>query len=150
MVGSGPLGPLMRAVETISVPGTPPGVRQAIQAFEQFGRVHALPRGSEWRLQLAIDEILSNIVRHGGADAPAQVDITFFLADGFVAVEFVDSLAAFNPLLLPPPDTGSPLAEREPGGLGIALVRQLMDETLYERRDDRNRFLVRCGLHADR
>jgi serine/threonine-protein kinase RsbW len=140
----------MRAVETLSVPGTTPGVRQAIQAFDRFGGLHHVPAESVWRLQLALDEILSNIVRHGAGAGPADIEVTFSLGEGFVTVEIVDSMAPFNPLLVPPPDTQAPLEAREPGGLGIALVRKLMDETVYERRGERNHFLARCGLHADR
>jgi len=138
------------AVVTLSVPGTLAGVRQAILAFEQFGRAHSVPAGTGWRVQLALDEILSNIVRHGAPDAAAPVDVTFSLDGAIVVVESVDGTAPFNPLLAPAPDTRSPLQERQPGGLGIALVRRLMDETLYERRDHHNYFVMRCGPHADR
>jgi serine/threonine-protein kinase RsbW len=67
----------------------------------------------------------------------------------YVAIEIVDQAEAFNPLLAPPPDTSSPLDERKPGGLGIALVRQLMDDTRYERRNDRNYFTMRWRPDAD-
>lgn len=126
------------------------GVRQAIQAFEEFGRAHVVADGTRWRVQLALDEILSNIVRHGDEGSAAGVDLTFSLAGGVVAVEVVDQSRAFNPLLAPEPCTSGPLQDREPGGLGIALVRRLMDEALYERRHNRNYFVMRCGPHADR
>ena len=139
----------MCAVETVSVPGSLLGVRQAMQAFEQFGRTHGLPAGAEWRVLLALDEILSNIVRHSTAAGDPAIDVTFALRDGSVQVDVTDSAEPFNPLLAPAPDTQSPLHDRRPGGLGIALVRQLMDETLYERRGSRNHFVMRCGPHAD-
>ena len=139
----------MRAVETVSVPGTLQGVRQAMLAFERFGRTHGLPAGAEWRVLLALDEILSNIVRHAAAAGDPGIDVTFSLVDGSVQVDVMDSAEPFNPLLAPPPDTQSPLSERRPGGLGIALVRQLMDETRYERHGSRNHFVMRCGPHAD-
>jgi serine/threonine-protein kinase RsbW len=140
----------MRVVETLSVPGTLPGVRQAVQAFEQFGRTHDLSQGAAWRFLLALDEILSNIVRHGFGGRRAAIDLTFSVDDEFVAVEIVDTADAFNPLLAPAPDTSSPLDDRQPGGLGIALVRQLMDDTRYERRNERNHFIMRWRPHADR
>jgi serine/threonine-protein kinase RsbW len=137
------------AAVTLSVPATLAGVREAILAFERFGHAHQVSRETGWRIQVALDEILSNIVRHG-APAAAAIEMTFSLEAGRVSVEIVDSTAAFNPLLAPPPDTVSPLESREPGGLGIALVRRLMDETLYERRNDHNHFIMRCGPHGDR
>jgi serine/threonine-protein kinase RsbW len=140
----------MRAVETLSVPGTLSGVLQAVQAFEQFGRMHDLSQGATWRFPLALDEILSNIVRHGLAGRRAAIELTFSIEGEDVVVEVVDAADAFNPLLAPPPDTTSPLADRRPGGLGIALVRRLMDDTRYERRNGRNHFSMRCRADADR
>lgn len=140
----------MRAVETLSVPGTLRGVRQAAEAFEQFGRTHALSQAAAWRFPLALDEILSNIVRHGLRGRRGTIDLTFSVDDEFVAVEIVDTADAFNPLLAPPPDTTSPLGQRQPGGLGIALVRELMDDLGYERRHERNHFVMRWRPHADR
>ena len=138
------------AVLTLSVPATPAGVREAILAFEGFGRLHRLPSGTSWRVQVALDEILSNIVRHGAAAASA-IDMTFTVNAGQqVSLQIVDAAAPFNPLLAPPPDTVSPLADRKPGGLGVMLVRRLMDEASYERRDNHNHFVMRCGPHADR
>jgi len=140
----------MRAVESLSVPGTLSGVLQAVQAFELFGRTHDLSKGATWRFPLALDEILSNIVRHGLAGRRGTIDMTFSLDGEDVVVEIVDAADPFNPLLAPPPDTTSPLDRRQAGGLGIALVRRLMDETRYERRDGRNHFLMRCRADADR
>lgn len=139
----------MHATHTLSVPGTLPGVRLAILAFERFGRAHGISEGATWRFPLALDEILSNIVRHGLAGRPATIDLTFSLDSEYVAVEIVDEAEAFNPLLAPAPDTSSSLEDRQPGGLGIALVRQLMDDTQYERRDDRNCFTMRWRSNAD-
>lgn len=140
----------MRAVETLSVPATLPGVLQAVQAFDQFGRTHALSEDAAWRFQLALDEILSNIVRHGLAGRRGAIDVMFSIDGETVAVEIIDAADAFNPMLAPQPDTSSPLEDRQPGGLGIALVRRLMDDTRYERRDDRNHFTMRWRPHADR
>jgi anti-sigma regulatory factor (Ser/Thr protein kinase) len=141
----------MEPVERLSVPGTPPGVRQAIDAFERFGQRVQMPRPARWRIQLALDEILSNIALHGvcpGAADPA-IDVMFSFKEGVVDVEIVDTAGEFNPLLAPPPDTASPLAVRPEGGLGIALVRHLVDEASYERRGHRNHFVMRCRAHGD-
>ena len=139
----------MRAVETVAIPGTLPGVGQAIDACDRFGRSHGVPSRAAWRLLLALDEILSNIVRHGGGGS-ADIDVTFSVEDGAVSVDVVDSGAAFNPLLAPAPDTTSLLERRPAGGLGIALVRQLMDDTQYERRNERNHFRMTIDVHGHR
>ena len=136
------------AVVRLSVPATPAGVREAILAFEQFGESRRVSSETGWRVQLALDEVLSNIVRHGTPSGP-PIEMTFSFDAGTISVEIVDASGPFNPLRAPAPDTVSPLHVREPGGLGLMLVRRLMDETLYERRDDHNHFVMRCGPHAD-
>jgi len=140
----------MRGVERLSVPGTPEGVRQALDAFERFGRSRDLPPRGGWRVLVALDEILSNIVRHGLKGRGTPIDVTFSLVEGTVSVEIVDSAEAFNPLCVPAPDTSSPLDQRQPGGLGIALVQGLIDDTRYERRNERNHFVMTWRPDADR
>jgi serine/threonine-protein kinase RsbW len=141
----------MHGVDTLSVPGTLSGVGEAIEAFSRFGRAHGVPPGAIWRVQLALDEILSNIVRHAYRGGGGAIDMTFSVGeDNVVEVEIVDAADAFNPLQAPAPDTTSALAGRAPGGHGIALVRGLMDAATYERREHRNHFVMRCGPHADR
>jgi len=141
----------MPSAESLTVPGTPAGLRQALDFFERFGEAHDVPRGSRWRVRLAVDEILSNVIRFAHDSADNAVDMTFTFDAGVMSVEIVDAADAFNPLLAPRPDTTSALRDRQPGGLGLLLVRRLMDETLYERRDDRNHLLLKCGPdHADR
>ena len=140
----------MRAVQTLTVSGTLSGARDAVDAFERFGLAHRVPPGARWRFLLALDEILSNIVRYGLRDRHADIHLTFASDGDAISIEIADGADPFNPLLAPAPDIASPLSERQPGGLGIALVRQLMTETHYEWRDDQNHFLMTWRPHADR
>ena len=57
-----------------------------------------------------------------------------------------DDAEPFNPLDAPLPDTAAPLEGRQVGGLGIALVRHLMDGVVYERTGGRNRLVLRRGV----
>jgi len=56
-----------------------------------------------------------------------------------VTVEISDSRPPFDPSAAPPLDVDSPLDERRAGGMGIHLVRNMVDELTYVREDDRNR-----------
>ena len=140
----------MRAVETLTVSGTLSGARDAVDAFERFGSTHDVPPGATWRFLLALDEILSNIVRYGLRDRDGDIHLTFATDADAVSIEIADHADPFNPLLTPAPDILSPLNQRQPGGLGIALVRQLMTETRYEWRDDQNHFFMAWRPDADR
>ncbi|MEQ1886477.1 MAG: ATP-binding protein [Bryobacteraceae bacterium] len=109
-----------------------------------------LPEDLEMPAVLALEEILSNSIRHGckgRTDADIRVEFRF-LPDAF---EFVvsDNGAPYNPLLREDPDIHLPLEQRSPGGLGIFLVRRLADDVQYEFRDGRNRLLFRKLLQGD-
>ena len=123
--------------ETVAVPANAEGVGAAMAAFETFVAARGVPAPASRRFLVALDEVLSNIVRHG-RPSPATIDLTFSLAEEVLEVELVDSTGPFNPLDAPPPDTSAPLDARRPGGVGIALVRAVMDRVRYERRGERN------------
>jgi anti-sigma regulatory factor (Ser/Thr protein kinase) len=124
---------------TLRVAGSTEGIRRALDALGTFAAGHAIGAHAAWRLELALDEVLSNIVTHAYADRTAGIiDVTFALADGEFQVSVVDDGSAHDPLSAPEPDTRSPLKRRRPGGLGVHLVRKLMDHVEYARRDGRN------------
>ena len=124
---------------TVRVESTRGGIARVIDAFESFGAAHGLEPSAVWQFQVALDEILSNIVGHGYAGrANGVIDTTFALADGVLQVTVEDEAPAHNPLAVPAPDTSSPLEEREPGGLGVHFAKTLMDRVEYTRRESRN------------
>jgi serine/threonine-protein kinase RsbW len=132
---------------TLRVAASQEGLRAAAEAFDRFEAAHALDLETAWPVHVALDEVLSNVVRHGAAGRSNPVmDVTFALVAGSVEVTVVDDGPEWNPLELPPPDTAAPLETRNPGGLGVHLVRNLMDRVAYTRQDDRNRlvFARRC------
>jgi anti-sigma regulatory factor (Ser/Thr protein kinase) len=128
--------------QTLAVQGTVTGVRDAVDALEAWSDRERLSDAARRRMLTALDEILSNVVRHAMPSDSAVIEMILSRDGNLVRVEVVDDARPFNPLLVPPPDTSSPLEQREPGGLGIALVRALTDEVRYERRGDRNRLTM--------
>ena len=88
-----------------------------------------------------------NIVNYSGATG--DIEISLFSDDERVTVEISDDGRPFNPLTeLEPPDVDAPLGDRPIGGLGVHLVRTLMDEMHYSRQDGKNR-LAMTKLKAD-
>ena len=57
-------------------------------------------------------------------------------------MEFIDDGRSFDPLTTPPPDMDLPLEERPIGGIGIAIVRALVDEIGYTREHNHNRLIL--------
>lgn len=104
----------------------------------------ALPQDFEVPVTMCLEEVLSNIIRHGclpGQDY--DIKVRYRILDGGIEVEVSDNAGAFDPLSLPPPDLTVPLEQRKAGGLGVFLVRKMMDEVYYEHRNGRNHFLFR-------
>ena len=85
---------------------------------------------------IAADEVLSNILDHGAATVVA---VAAEVRGGRIEFRIEDDGVAFNPLAAATPDTQLSIEEREIGGLGILLVRKLMDEVGYERSGKHNR-----------
>ena len=132
---------------TVRVAAGQDGLRAAVSALDRFETAHALDPEAAWPVHVALDEVLSNVVRHGTAGRQNPViEVTFALVAGSLEVTVVDDGPEWDPLALPPPDTAAPLEARRPGGLGVHLVRNLMDRVAYTRERDRNRlvFARRC------
>lgn len=111
-----------------------PAVGHVAGALDTFCAAARLPETMAWKLRVALDEIVANIVMHGAAAGDGgALDVWFQRQDDVVRVVIEDDGPPFNPLLRPDPDVTAPLEAREPGGLGIALVKSLMDAVRYER-----------------
>ena len=110
---------------------------------------HGLPEDLEMPVTLALEEALSNVIRHGCL--PGQeydIQVRFAASERAVEIELSDNARPFDPLSLPPPNLDLPIEQRKPGGLGVFLVRQLMDEVSYEFRGGRNQLRFRKQLPA--
>jgi anti-sigma regulatory factor (Ser/Thr protein kinase) len=130
-----PGGPLR-----IRVPGTAEGVRRVLSEIDGF--ISSNPDFEPLRADFAVvlDEVASNVVNYaygGGSDRPIVVEAR--AEAGELQVEVIDEGPPFNPLERPAPATDQPLSQRPIGGLGIHIVKELMDEVDYRRVDDRNR-----------
>ncbi|MFW5836769.1 MAG: ATP-binding protein [Desulfovibrionaceae bacterium] len=105
---------------------------------ESFGEEAGLPLPGVFKLNLALDELITNIVNHGGMEASGTIDVRLSMENGLLTVEIEDQGRPFNPMQAETPDTECDMHEREVGGLGIHLTRQCMEEMHYERRGGAN------------
>ena len=120
--------------------GAEPGeVARVGAAFDEFADAHALPAGVRRSVSVALDELLTNTVMHGlGGREAGEVTIDVELRPDLLTVTLTDDGKPFDPFGRAAPDTALSVEERPIGGLGIHLVRRLMDEVSYQRRTDRN------------
>lgn len=116
-------------------------------AVSSFASAERIPAVAIQRLDLVIDEILTNAINYGGMRGmPQVISIALELRDGRLILEVRDCGRAFDPLSLAEPDWDIPLEKRSIGGLGVHLVRSLTDEVAYERQGDHNRFTAVIDL----
>lgn len=110
----------------------------------QFGDLHEVPSRTLYAVNLALDEVVTNVVRHGFEDPSGQEILAEVTVQGEDLTTVVaDPGRAFNPLDVAPPDLHAPLAERTLGGLGVHLVRSLMDSVEYRRDNGKNVLTMR-------
>ena len=114
-------------------------IAKVMTAFESFATNCAVPEAVANRFNDVFDEMLSNIIYYGYRDdVPHEITIAFNRQDDRLSVIISDDGIAFDPFAATTPNTELPLAEREIGGLGIHLVRNMMHEVHYRRDDGRN------------
>jgi serine/threonine-protein kinase RsbW len=92
----------------------------------------ALDPDTTYNIQLAVVELVTNSLKYGYHEQPGYVEIEIGQRDDKLLVFFRDLAAPFDPTQVPPPDISLPLEKRRFGGLGIFLVKQLVDEMQYQ------------------
>jgi len=110
------------------------------QFLQEFWSTALLPPAQAYPFELALEEVFINVVMHGSmAGNTPSVEVSLALAHGDLTLTIEDDGPQFDPLSLPPPDVAASLSERPIGGLGLFLVRQLMDAVSYDHLAGRNR-----------
>lgn len=109
------------------------------ERLEQLG----CPLKSQMQIDVAVDELFSNIARYAYPGAPGTAAVRFSCEDRLVSITFLDHGIPFNPLKRPDPDISLPAEEREQGGLGIFLVRKTMDDLEYRFESGMNILTIR-------
>lgn len=88
--------------------------------------------------QLAVEEAITNVIVHGYKKPGGVIAISCRVTRNRAEIQLADSAPPFNPLSLPEPDIDAGVDERQIGGLGIYLLRQVMDEISYRYEDGKN------------
>lgn len=109
------------------------------QSLDSFLRNEQCDDRARKQIAIALDEICSNIVFYAYPDKAGDIHITCTVKQGdSITISFEDSGIAFNPLEAKEADISLPAEERKEGGLGIHLVKKMMDKVTYEYKDGKN------------
>lgn len=115
--------------------------------LERLGEEWNIPPKTIMSVNLTLEEAVSNIIFYAFQDtAVHQIEIEFQLFDDSLEMILSDDGKPFNPLIHTDPDTSLPLEERPIGGLGILLIKKLMDEISYERIENKNQMTLTIKL----
>lgn len=100
---------------------------------------HQIPLKDSNAVELAISEVITNIISYGYQDdSEYYIDVHLLYENDQLILRIEDDARAFNPLTISDPDTAENLDDRPIGGLGIHLVRQMMDDVSYSYQNNRN------------
>ena len=96
-----------------------------------------------YNIQLATDEAASNIIEHAYENMPDGIlELSCGVSKDVITIVLVDHGESFDPSEVPLPDLKADLSDRKIGGLGIFLMRKLMDEVTYEPRPNKSNVLT--------
>jgi serine/threonine-protein kinase RsbW len=114
-----------------------PAKYESLDAMREFvcqaAQDSHMKESDSYKVQLAVDEACSNIVEHAcEGECGEEIEITCIDAKDRLTVMIRDHGRPFDPDSAPVPDLDADLEERPIGGLGVFLIKRLMDEIRYE------------------
>ncbi len=123
----------------IKLPARIESLGEFIQSVSSLAERLRFSQESIQKIQLALEETLVNIFHYAFPDGTGEVTVTCRQEDEkrFV-IEIEDAGRPFNVLSSTEPDTQSDITDRPIGGLGIFLIKKMMDEVQYRREDKKN------------
>lgn len=122
-------------------------MRGLAQMVEEFGDANKLPDRQIYLINLALDELITNIVSYGmrGVARP-RIEINLQVNGTLLTLSMEDNGSRFDPTENTNPDLDSPVDERPVGGLGLHLIKTFADRVRYEYSDGRNRLTLEHDL----
>lgn len=105
---------------------------------ERFFEAAGVAAGDRFGVQLGIEETFTNLVKYGRGDRPIELELV--RSNGILRASLIEEDAEpFDPTQAPDADTTLPLDQRHPGGLGLHLLRRVVDRVEYVYQDRRGR-----------
>jgi len=109
------------------------------EKFEAFAKQHNITDEVRQKVSVVLDEMLNNVISYAYRDEKEHIiEVVFVLTSNRLMVTIRDDGRPFNPFGLEPPAINLTVGESQVGGLGVHLVRSIMDEYMYQRQIGKN------------
>lgn len=119
-------------------------------AFNEFADSAGVDISIQLKLNMVFDELINNIISYGYKDNDRHtITVRAEINGDCLMVTVEDGGIPFNPFLLETPDVSSDIEDRQIGGLGIFLVKEVMDDVTYQRVQNSNRVTLLKHLNAE-
>ena len=131
----------MSAKLTLNIERSHDELGRITDAVDELGHKESWSNDLLFRVHLVLEELVLNIIDYGFDDGKDdhELEVILMSEDDNLTIEITDDGIPFDPLHdAKIPDTDAPLEERPIGGLGVHLVRTMMDEVSYRREDGKN------------
>ena len=121
----------------------PAELERLVSAVEEFAERESWAPEVVFRVNLVLEELVINVMTHGSHEGLAEIKVTVTSSEDLVSIRLSDNGVAFDPLTdAPKPEVTGSVEDRHVGGLGVHLVRTMMDNVSYRRERGRNLFTM--------
>ena len=132
-----------RRIVRLRVPARLETIRTVMRVAEDLARQAHLDDQAIFHCRLALDEACVNIIRHSYANNSfGEIDVRFKIGRGAITISLTDFGEPYDPSRVYTPPGRSSLGEAMPGGLGLHLIKSVMDDVQYRTGSGRNRLVM--------
>lgn len=125
---------------TLSIVNDRTEIRSLRNSFDVFASENLLAGSVRRDVQLALDELVTNLIDYGYSDTEEHtIEVELNIDENRLTIQIEDDAEAYNILERDDPDISKSIEDKPIGGLGIYLVKQLMSDVKYERTNGKNR-----------
>jgi serine/threonine-protein kinase RsbW len=136
----------MKTLLSTILPATLENLERLIQSISHCAREQGFDQKRISEIELAAEESLVNIINYSYPERPGEVEVTCQLDGRSLVIEMIDTGIPFDVTSLPDPDITADIDDRKIGGLGVFLLKKVMDEVNYRR--EKNRNILSLTVHA--
>lgn len=124
-------------------------IRKIRETVEKFGKENKLSQDDIFDMNLALEEIVVNIISYGYKTKEVRwIKVDLLIDENELILKTEDDGQSFDPTKVPEADIDVPLEKRILGGLGIHIVKNIVDEMEYKRVDNKNIFVMKKNIKS--